>query len=190
MATQAVLDTTRATTEVEEFQARIDELIEKYELDPGLPELTELKGRAATIVRTDLRTGLNHRGVQLMRLDPYRYVKWCDGSLVVMQESETSALRPCNLIRYHLRSLNLDEVIKQIVVDQAGIYIYSGGGRELARCPTGANYPGSHLELAAQSVNNFTWLRITPQELWEKRRAIFSFTGNGWVVHTPLRTAA
>lgn len=190
MAAQARIDSEQATTALDEFLVSIADHIEKYGLNPTLPELQQLKARAEAIIKLDQKTGLNHRGVWLMRLDPYQYVKWYNGTLIIMQEAETSVLSPCSLIHYHLSSLDLATAIQKIVVDQTGTYIYAGDGRELVRCPAAEGDPNTSLRLGAQIVNNFTWLKVTPEELWQMQRATFSLTGNGWAAHTPVRTAA
>ena len=178
MAAQAVVDTEQCAAATEEFIARINAYIETYRLDPDLPELVELKNRAETIVRNDLKTGLNYRGVYLMRLDPYEYVQWDNGVLVIFKGSETSVLLPWNLIRYHFNSDSLDSMIKQIIVDRDGVHIHDSYGRKLVYYPASAssNMP----KLAAQIVNSFTWLRVTPGDLWKAESTTFTMTDCGW----------
>ena len=173
-----MLDTEQCAAATEEFIARINAYIETYRLDPDLPELVELKNRAETIVRNDLKTGLNYRGVYLMRLDPYEYVQWDNGVLVIFKGSETSVLLPWNLIRYHFNSDSLDSMIKQIIVDRDGVHIHDSYGRKLVYYPASAssNMP----KLAAQIVNSFTWLRVTPGDLWKAESTTFTMTDCGW----------
>lgn len=148
--------------EVEEFIAEVDTRVRVFELNPGLPEILELKRDAREIRVGPMGDGMLR--LYLMWLNPYREVTVTSGHVSVHERMFGHLFQSWSLIEFHLESYELER-LDRIRVDDRGTWLFAGR-HEIARYDAGVLYPsrladpGNRVENATALVEHFTAIAL------------------------------